>query len=176
MTEKRRPAPWNGSVLVLGGDAPVTPLGRADVCTASRPAPTDVNSRLAALEADVADIKARLVHSRLTRADRGALARILPAIVGALGPNGFLAGEAVQLAAVQLVIPGWKGGRLGKLLKRAVDVAVDGLTVERLGTEGHALVWRVVGILPEFPSSGNSNTVQNRRRGGLTSRSEDKNR
>jgi hypothetical protein len=130
-----------------------------------------IEARLAALEADVADLKQQ--RSTLTRADRDALARILPAVVGVFGSSAFIASDVVHHTALRLVVSG-SARRFGKLLKRATGVIVDGFIVERLATEAHAIVWRIVGV-PEFLEVSNSTPSPVPRRGrpssGLEARS-----
>ena len=86
----------------------------------------------------------------LSRADRDALTVILPAIVGHLGSDVFLASELIhaEAAGVRLVLRTWTARRLGRLLKRATGIVVDGFIVERRGTEAGAVLWAVVGVLP----------------------------
>jgi hypothetical protein len=109
-------------------------------------------------------------RSPLSRTDGATLPRLLPAIVGAIGSTAFVVDELLPLPAVHMVLPEWTAGRLGKLLKRATGTVIDGLLVERMSTENHAVVWRVVGV-PEFHRSRNSGTSPVRRRPRLRSRS-----
>jgi hypothetical protein len=62
----------------------------------------------------------------LPRVDHAVLARLLPALGGAYGSDEWLASEAVQHPALNPVIGGWPAGRLGKLLRRATGVIVNG--------------------------------------------------
>jgi hypothetical protein len=111
-------------------------------------------------------------RSTLSRVDAEALSRVLPAIVGVLGSDGFLAREAVRFDAVQLVVPGWKAERLGRLLKTATGIVVDGLMVQRIGEEAHAIVWQIVGV-PDLEGSGRSSATPVPRRRGASSTAED---
>ena len=118
---------------------------------------------LAAMAAELATLRARLdaqqqPRARLSRVDRELLRRLLPAIVGVFGSDPFTSAEVVHHHApgLRLLFEGWSAGRLGKLLKRGAGVVIDGLIVDRIGTEANAIVWHVVGVLPEFPEATNS--------------------
>ena len=129
---------------------------------------------LAAHAAELAALKARLdaqqqPRSRLSRADRELLRRILPAIEGVKGSDDFTSAEIVHHDDPRLgvVFDGWSAGRLGKLLKRAAGVVIDGRMVERIGTEANAIIWHLVGL--EFPDATNSDPRVRPRRDGASS-------
>jgi hypothetical protein len=87
-------------------------------------------------------------HSPLTRADRAVLAKILPAVSGAYGPETFTARDLVEddRPAVRLVVGGRSVKQLGKLLARADGMAIDGLMLERQGLEFQVTMWRIVAV------------------------------
>ena len=84
--------------------------------------------------------------SSLSRADRAALGRILPAVAGTLGSEWFLARDlrADSRPALRLVLADLTSKRLGRLLLRADGVAIGGFVVERGGRELGSTLWRVV--------------------------------
>jgi hypothetical protein len=81
----------------------------------------------------------------LTRADRQQLARMLPAIAGAVGSEWFASRDllAHDSAAVQLVVRGCTAKQLGRLLRRAEGQPIAGLLVERAGVELGVLLWKI---------------------------------
>lgn len=80
----------------------------------------------------------------LRRVDRDRLARLLPAIAGALGSEVFTVNELLEHRPVRLVLDGLDARSVGRLLHRATGVPVDGYLVERVGAELHRALWRVV--------------------------------
>jgi hypothetical protein len=88
----------------------------------------------------------------LNRTDRATLARLLPAIGGAMGSKIFSSAEVCEhtAPAVRLVCEGLSVRRLGKLFARAADSPVSGYMVQRQGTGAGAVLRRVVQV-PEFP-------------------------
>ena len=119
-----------------------------------RPAPVatldDVVAELRAIR-KVLERQQCCADSSLSRADRATLARLLPAIGGAVGSELFSSAEicAHTAAAVRLVCAGLTVKQLGKLLARATDKPIDGYLVQREGTEAGAVLWRIVQV-PEF--------------------------
>lgn len=87
----------------------------------------------------------------LSRDDRALLARLSPAIAGALGSTEFLTRDLFghDSAALRIVLRGLNPRQVGRLLKRAEGKPVDGYVVERVGVELGAILWRVVRV-PEF--------------------------
>jgi hypothetical protein len=83
--------------------------------------------------------------SKLSRADRDALTKFLPAIGGAFGSELFFAADVIESesAAVRLVRGKLTSKQLGRLLKRAVGVPVGGYVVTTDGEEAGSLLWRV---------------------------------
>lgn len=84
--------------------------------------------------------------STLNRADRDALARLLPAIAGTLGSDLFTARELIEHSApaLRLVCVGLSARQLGKLLRRAHGQPVGGYVVSSDGLEVGAVLWRVL--------------------------------
>jgi hypothetical protein len=97
-----------------------------------------------ALRADLAESRRRAPS--LSRVDHARLARLLPAVAGALGSELFTVAE-LTAPAVQLVVDGLTPRQVGRLLRRAVGVSIDGLVVERVGHENHSTLWRIVEAL-----------------------------
>jgi hypothetical protein len=95
-------------------------------------------------------VERRSQASRLARADRDRLARILSAVAAAIGSELFLSGELMEHGSpgLRIVLAGLNTKQLGRLLRRAAGVPVDGFVVERMGVEMHAALWRIV---KEFP-------------------------
>lgn len=95
----------------------------------------------------------RLLEDRpsLSRCDRQALSRLLPAIGGAVGDDLFLASEIAshRSPAVRVGRGTLTTRQIGRLLKRAEGIEVDGYVVSREGAEGGAVLWRVRAV-PEF--------------------------
>ena len=92
-------------------------------------------------------------HSRrrtLSRADREQLARLLPVIATIKGSELFTTSEllAEPSPALQLALDGLAARQLGRLLRRAVGVPLDGgLLVQADGSEAHRTLWRIVKVL-----------------------------
>ena len=82
----------------------------------------------------------------MTRTDRAVLARLLPAVGGVYGAETFTARDLVEddRPAVRLVVRGRSVKRLAKLLARADGLAIDGLTLHRMGLECQITTWRIV--------------------------------
>jgi hypothetical protein len=93
--------------------------------------------------------------STLSREDYTRLARLLPALGGAIGSEPFIASEVIEhdSPAVRVGCRGMNARQLGRLLRRATGQPVAGLVVERLATEAGAVVWRV--LRAEFPENKN---------------------
>jgi len=89
--------------------------------------------------------------SRLTRADRDRLLRILPVIAGTYGSELCTSHELIEheSAGLRLVLAGLNTKQLGRLLQRAAGSVVGGYTVKREGVEVGAVLWRVLEV-PEF--------------------------
>jgi hypothetical protein len=66
----------------------------------------------------------------LSRADRDLLAKLLPAVGGAFG-------------SVRVVVRGLSVKQIGQLLARSVGTPINGLVIERAGSELSACLWRV---------------------------------
>lgn len=105
-----------------------------------------LDDMLAELRAIHALLERQQRPSSLSRADRAALGRILPAITGTLGSEWFLARDlrADSRPALRLVLADLTSKRLGRLLLRADGVAIGGFVVERGGLELGSTLWRVV--------------------------------
>ena len=87
----------------------------------------------------------------LSRADRGLLADLLPAIAGALGSQLFTTRELFEggQPALAVVTASLNTRQVGRLLKRAEGQPIAGYMVQRDGEELHMVLWRVVQV-PEF--------------------------
>lgn len=106
----------------------------------------DVLAELAALRARMDAVEHQIAPRPLRRADREALARILPALAGSVGSECFLASEAVasKNPALVLVLAGMNARRLRRLLRRADGVEVCGHVARARGMEGGAVLWSVL--------------------------------
>jgi len=85
-------------------------------------------------------------QTALSRADRAALARILPAIAGAIGSEWFACRdlEEEDSAALRLVLKGLSTKSVGRLFRRGLGHAVDGYLIERKDRELNVWLWRIV--------------------------------
>jgi hypothetical protein len=115
----------------------------------------DIVARLKRIEAAIERLGQQ--HKPLSRADRQTLARILPAVAGVFGSEPFLASEVEEHESpgLQLVRAGMTARSIGRLLRRAVGIPIDGYVVERLSSEAGAVLWSVRRLL-EFPGDQNS--------------------
>ena len=133
-------------------------MGRVEVAMAVSVAPSRTEADLRELLTRI-DAKLDLLLQRqrrrvptLTREDRERLARLLPAIGGALGSEPFLARDLFETNkdGLRVVLRGLTTIRIGLLLQRAEGQPVDGYLIERAGVELHTGLWRVV----QVPGSG----------------------
>jgi hypothetical protein len=101
-----------------------------------------------------ADLAQHRPPSSLSREDRVLLARLLPAIGGALGSELFTSADVCEhaSAALRLVRAGMNAKQLGRLLRRAADTPVAGYLVKRQGSEAGAALWQISQV-PEFPGN-----------------------
>jgi hypothetical protein len=98
----------------------------------------DLQRRMAAVEADAATRRTPTLDL---------LRRLLPALAGAFGSDAWCARDAISHPALKPVLRGWNVRKLGIFLAdKANGVVVDGLMLERIGTEGHVVLWRVIGV------------------------------
>lgn len=106
--------------------------------------------------------------SILSRADRGLLAQLLPAIGGVLGSDLFLVRDLFEAdaSALRVALGALTRKQVGRLLRRGEGQPVDNYLVERQGTETHATLWRVVQV-PEFLNGRNLPVSPAPSRGGL---------
>lgn len=97
------------------------------------------------LRADLARDRRPLSH--LSRDDRERLARILPAVGGALGSDLFTARELVEhrSPALRVALHALNAKQLGRLLQRAEGRPLGAFIVQRDGVEVGAVLWRLVG-------------------------------
>jgi hypothetical protein len=86
--------------------------------------------------------------SPLSRGDRTILARLLPAIGGALGSEEFTSRDLAchSASGLRLVLRRLSAKSIGRLLARADGVPIDGWLVERCGVEINVALWRVVAV------------------------------
>ena len=115
-------------------------------------------ARVEAQAGTLADLGARLAvlevrHVTLTAEDRRRLARLLPVVAGEFGSDVFTVKQAraraCDHAGLRLVLADITSDALGKLLSRACGHAIAGFVVRRVGTEGHAGIWRVEAVVVE---------------------------
>ena len=104
---------------------------------------------LAALALRVAALEAGRGPRRFSQADRESLAAVFPAIGGAIGSEAFTVAAlaALPAAGLQVALQRCSTRRLGRLFARAVGQNVDGFTVQRLGREGSAVIWKLVRVV-----------------------------
>lgn len=87
----------------------------------------------------------RPTTSTLSRGDRERLARLLPAIAGALGSTEFASRDLrADVPALRVALRGVSVKSIGRLLSRAEGIPIDGWVVERYGTEINVTLWRVL--------------------------------
>ena len=91
----------------------------------------------------------------LTRADRAVLARLLPAVAGALGSEPFASRDLCTTPATRVVLRDLNVRQIGRLLARAEGIPIDGHVLEPAGVEINVRLWRVL-IDTCSPSEGNS--------------------
>jgi hypothetical protein len=109
---------------------------------------------LAELRGMRADLRSNVTHvqhlpTSLSRTDQARLARLLPAIAGALGSEEFTSRDLAchSAPALRLVLRGLSAKSIGRLLARADGVpTIDGWVVERRGVEINVALWRVVAV------------------------------
>jgi hypothetical protein len=132
--------------------APVTIDFRSEINSPVEALLHEIRDEIRGLRADLGKaITDRLSVSSLSRADRGRLATLLPAIGGVFGSEEFHSADICEhdAAALRLVCAGLTARQLGRLLRRAAGTPIGGYLVERHGVEAGAVRWRVVHV-PEF--------------------------
>jgi hypothetical protein len=84
--------------------------------------------------------------SALNRADHATLARLLPAAGGVFGSEPFLTRDLFESdsAALTLVLRGLNVRQVGRLFGRGEGQAIDAYTIQRVGEELHAILWRIL--------------------------------
>lgn len=82
--------------------------------------------------------------------DRERLATWLPPIVGVRGSDLFTVGELFESseASLRLITADTTPQAMGCVFRRAIGHVIRGLTVQRDGAEGHAVLWRIVAASP----------------------------
>lgn len=132
---------------------------RRDV--AELPAP-DVTALLVQLLAEVAALRSEIACLRVARlpaADFEWLARVLPAIRGAVGDRVFSVADLAEHAtlptpearALRAALGPLDAGatkRLGKLFSRALGVHVNGLLVQCVGSDRDGATWMIGATFP----------------------------
>lgn len=109
----------------------------------------ELRDGLAAIRADLrAVIERPPTRAALTRQDRAYLEKLLPVLAGCFGSEPFSSRDVVESesAAVHLVAGGMGAKSIGRLLARANGLAIDGLTVRRVGLEYGAALWSVYAV------------------------------
>ena len=111
------------------------------------PQATTTNLLLETLIDEVRQLRAAVERQgrapSLGRIDLETLATLLPAIDATLGDHPFVAREIVHHRTLRPLTRNLSVKGVGRLLARADRIAVDGLAVERIGTETNATLWRV---------------------------------
>ncbi len=79
----------------------------------------------------------------LSRADRDLLAKLLPAVGGSFGKEAFASRDLLTAPGVRVVVRGLTVKQIGQLLARGVGTPINGLLVERAGSELSVCLWRV---------------------------------
>lgn len=82
----------------------------------------------------------------LSRADRAALGRLLPAAGGIFGSEPFLTRDLFEsdAPAAKLVTHGLNVRQVGRLFRRSEGQPIDGYLVRRDGAELNAILWRIL--------------------------------
>lgn len=121
-------------------DAALTPQGQASHAA--------LTVALDALTKRVQAIEDRL-GATLSRADRERLGRLLPALSGALGSAAVTSREVIAhpSPALRLTVGGLSARSLGRLARRAAGIPINGLVLERAGTEAGAALWCVRAVI-----------------------------
>jgi hypothetical protein len=88
-------------------------------------------------------IRASLSTHKQPCSDRDVLARLLPAIAGKLGSEGFQVRDVMRNEIFRQLIGNRNAHQLGNLLAKWQGQNIGGLIVERLTTEHGVAVWRV---------------------------------
>ena len=101
-----------------------------------------------------ADLQGRRTAPMLSRNDRQALEKLLPAIVGALGSEPFTTRDLPDAAGVRVVVRGLSVKQIGRLLSRAEGVPIGGLVVERCGVEINVALWHVLASVSNRLATG----------------------
>ena len=91
-------------------------------------------------------LEERQAPSTLSRPDRAALGRILPAIGGTFGSQWFACRDLFEedSPALRLVLVGYSAKRVGQLFHRGEGEVVDGYLVKQGQRELNAALWRVL--------------------------------
>jgi hypothetical protein len=130
---------------LCASDARPISSGRAGNITATPTVELLLRELLTEVRGLRADLRERQATS-LSRADRALLARLLPAIGGALGSEPFPSRDLPTASpGLRVVLRGVSAKQIGRLLSRAEGVPIDGYIVERCGIEINVTLWRVVG-------------------------------
>ena len=81
-----------------------------------------------------------------SRADRAFLGKLLPVLAATYGSDGFTSRDCHEDddPGLRLVLGPMSPKKIGKLLARAEDIAIDGLTLQRMGLEYQVTTWRIV--------------------------------
>ena len=85
----------------------------------------------------------------MSPADRDRLTQLLPVVAANLGSAPFKTSELIDHPAIglRLVLGDLSALRLGRLLARADLLPIGNYLVEKIGTEGHAVIWHIVKVV-----------------------------
>jgi hypothetical protein len=99
-------------------------------------------------------IELRLSTRRVSRDDYSILMKLLPAVGGRIGSDYFTTAQLLADPVFKALLEELNARQVGKLLRRSVDVDVDGLCVQHVTSEHNACLWQVVSVikLPNSPS------------------------
>ena len=115
----------------------------------------DLQQQMVGLMDRVAAVEGRGT-SRLSKADQDQLERLLPVLAATYGSRNLTVKELLAAPApgLKLVLGDSSSRRLGKLLARGEGTVIATYMIEKIGTEGHAAIWRIVGVVPGVSNSG----------------------
>jgi len=126
-----------------------------------KPDGSDLAAKVQALEAAYAALalEVRALKgqgaSRLSSGDLDTLNAIVPVLAATYGSANFTVKELLAAPApgLKLVLGDVSSRRLGKLLARGEGTVIATYMIEKIGTEGHVVIRRIVGVVPGVSNS-----------------------